>query len=76
MGIIFKKDESTLPSHEELQKMKAQTEFEGPIPTLQTEELTKAHNIIWDLSTQLGEAKHKLKMVELQLSEIKRILNE
>ena len=76
MGIVFKGDNTTPPSHEELQKMKAQAEFEGPMPTLQTEELTKAHNTIWDLSSQLGEARHKLKMVELQLSEIKRILND
>ena len=64
------------PSHEELQKMKASREFDGPLPTLKTESEAKTHNIIWDLSSQLGEARHKIKMLEWKLDEMKKIIND
>ena len=65
MGFNFDKayhyDGGTPPSHEELQKEKTSTNHE---------------QIIWDLSSQLGEAKHKIKMLEWKIDEMKKIINE
>lgn len=37
---------------------------------------TSKDDIIWDLSTQLGEAKHKIKMLEWKIDEMKKIIND
>jgi len=57
-------DGGTPPSHEELQKKNEPTS-KGSM-----------EQIIWDLSSQLGEAKHKIKMLEWKLDEMKKIINE
>ena len=36
---------------------------------------TSPENIIWDLSSQLGEANHKIKMLEWKIAEMNKILN-
>ena len=41
----------------------------NPKPTTQAD-------IIWDLSTRLGEAQHKLRMLEWKLDEMKKIIND
>lgn len=51
------------PSHEELQRQK---QSNG----------TSHEQIIWDLSAKLGEAKHKIWMLELKIEEMKKILND
>ena len=66
MGIVFKSDSyhydgGNPPSHEELQKQKTSTNHE---------------QIIWDLSSQLGEAKHKIKMLQWKIDEMKKILED
>jgi len=49
----------TPPSHEELQHKKT----------------TPHEEIIWDLSSQIGELKNENMMLKLQIKEIKNILN-
>ena len=79
MGIVFKKDESSYhydggnpPSHEELQRIKDELEREN----IKLKTSTNHEQIIWDLSSQLGEAKHKIKMLQWKIDEMKKILED
>lgn len=58
MGFVFKDATTNTPPSHE---------------EIQKEKTSKA-DIIWDLSSQLGEANHKVKMLEWKLEQIKQLL--